>query len=69
MSSFINTLKTAKNNIINSVLVEESISKARYDICTNCEFLTKTISRCEKCGCFMTAKTKLKNSKCPLRKW
>lgn len=69
MSNFIDSLKHARKNIINAVLVDEGISKARFSTCINCEFLTKNINRCEKCGCFMVAKTKLKNAKCPIKKW
>ena len=69
MSSFVDLLKRTKQNVITAVFVEEETSKARLDICNSCEFLTKTISRCEKCGCFMIAKTKLKNARCPIKKW
>ena len=39
------------------------------DLCNGCEFLTKTTKQCEKCGCFMTAKTRLANAECPIGKW
>lgn len=69
MSNFIESLKTAKKNAIKAVFVEETISKTRFDICTSCEFLTKTTNSCKKCGCFMIVKTKLKNARCPIGKW
>lgn len=69
MSNFIETLKTAKNNAIKAVFVEETTSKTRFDICASCEFLIKTTNSCKKCGCFMIAKTKLKNARCPIGKW
>jgi hypothetical protein len=40
----------------------------RYSICEECPYLTKT-KRCEKCGCFMAAKTRLFNAVCPEGKW
>ena len=42
--------------------------KKRVDTCLNCEFITGAF-RCEKCGCYMKLKTKLKNAKCPIDKW
>lgn len=69
MSNFIESLKTAKKNAIKAVFVEETISQTRFDICTSCEFLTEITNSCKKCGCFMIAKTKLKNTRCPIGKW
>lgn len=40
----------------------------RYSICEECPHLTAT-KRCEKCGCFMVAKTKLLHATCPENKW
>jgi hypothetical protein len=41
----------------------------RYSICDFCpEFISLT-KTCKKCGCFMAAKTRLKNATCPLGKW
>lgn len=40
----------------------------RLNICDKCEFFTKA-KRCNQCGCFMVAKTKLKDATCPMGKW
>lgn len=61
---------------------EVDIINKRRDACRNCEFSTKTPkfinnsskgltnkSLCEKCGCFIMAKTTLKNEVCPEGKW
>ena len=40
----------------------------RFSICLQCPQLTKS-KRCKECGCFMVAKTKLKDATCPLGKW
>ena len=40
----------------------------RYNICKGCKFLLPT-SICQKCGCFMKFKVKLKSSTCPINKW
>lgn len=47
----------------------EEISKERLAICETCPRLFKATKTCKECGCFMTAKTKLKNAVCPLGKW
>lgn len=47
---------------------EEEAAK-RFEICKGCEFLTKTTNQCQKCGCLMHLKTKLKAATCPIGKW
>jgi hypothetical protein len=49
--------------------VDESVSSARYSLCKECPELIKLTHQCKKCGCFMSAKTKLPNATCPLGKW
>jgi DNA primase large subunit len=58
-----NTLKKIQENIVS----ENSVT--RYAICQTCENFHSTSKLCMKCGCFMPAKTKLKNVVCPLGKW
>jgi hypothetical protein len=41
----------------------------RMNICNSCPELIKITSQCKKCGCFMPAKAKLEQAKCPLGKW
>jgi hypothetical protein len=43
--------------------------EARMDICRACPELFKPTASCMKCGCFVHAKTWLKNEKCPVGKW
>jgi hypothetical protein len=45
------------------------ISEKRMSVCSSCPELIKSTSQCKKCGCFMAAKTKLANAKCPLGHW
>lgn len=47
---------------------DEEVAKKRLKICEGCEFY-KITKQCEKCGCFMPAKTKLSISECPIGKW
>lgn len=48
---------------------EKSVAEERLSICKGCPELIKLTTQCKKCGCFMTAKTKLKKATCPLGKW
>lgn len=49
--------------------VESDVSDQRFEICKSCPELIKLTSQCKKCGCFMSAKTRLQNASCPLGKW
>ena len=53
------------------VLAPDLETQRRMDICKGCPFLKDFASQpqCQKCGCFMSAKTKLAESKCPEGKW
>jgi hypothetical protein len=53
----------------NTEWAEESLASNRYAICNNCPELIKLTKQCKKCGCFMSAKTKLQKATCPLGKW
>ena len=47
--------------------VPKSESERRLEICRNCELHTMTLNklRCKICGCFLGAKTTLKDQSCP----
>ena len=47
---------------------DKDVATNRLSICMDCPQLTKA-KRCQECGCFMVAKTKLKDATCPLGKW
>jgi len=49
--------------------VEDDLAKERLSICKACPELIKLTTQCKKCGCFMAAKTKLKQAVCPIGKW
>jgi hypothetical protein len=53
----------------NTVYVEDQEANERMTICLTCPELAKKTKVCKKCGCFMAAKTKLEDAKCPLGKW
>jgi hypothetical protein len=47
----------------------DEIADTRMSTCNACPELIKITSQCKKCGCFMSAKTKLESAKCPIGKW
>lgn len=47
--------------------VSKEIANKRMSVCNGCEFLK--LKFCEKCKCFMPAKTKLADAECPIKKW
>jgi hypothetical protein len=49
--------------------IEKAESDKRMNICLGCEHLVKLTHQCKECGCFMKAKTRLKDATCPLGKW
>jgi len=62
--------KMAKDAVIgNDLFVSEFESQRRYDMCQVCEHFEPKSQRCQKCGCFMSAKVKLKSADCPVKKW
>ena len=50
------------------VILDADTAFNRFSMCQGCEFLKENF-RCEKCGCFMKAKTQLAASSCPVGKW
>ena len=48
--------------------VKTEVAEKRMAICKACPELLIT-GNCKKCGCFMSSKTKLPGSSCPLHKW
>ena len=44
-------------------------AEKRYAICQSCPELIKLTKQCKKCGCFMAAKTQLKEAACPIGNW
>ena len=49
--------------------VSDEVAKSRLDICISCPELIQLTKQCKKCRCFMTAKTKIEASRCPIGKW
>lgn len=48
------------------------LMEQRMEQCKNCSeilYLTKNVTECNICGCFLDAKTRVEEEKCPLKKW
>jgi hypothetical protein len=75
-TNFLNKLKEKTNiikantvNLIETVKIDEETRNTRLDLCLSCEHLFEPTQNCKKCGCFVQAKTWLKNTSCPIKKW
>ena len=51
------------------VFCDASIVQARMAYCNACEHYDKSTTQGNQCGCFMSAKTRLKHGSCPIGKW
>lgn len=50
------------------LIAEPEIVEQRISLCNSCEHLSG-LRNCKRCGCFVDAKTILKNTNCPVGKW
>jgi hypothetical protein len=57
---------TVLSRILNKVFVSEEEKDVRMTICRGCEHFNETLVQCGICGCFLEAKTRLKNFHCAL---
>ena len=53
----------------NSKPASAELAEQRMDMCIACPEFIKVTKQCKKCGCVMTAKTRLQAAKCPIGKW
>lgn len=51
------------------IFAPKVLSKYRQSICNKCDHREPILNRCKQCGCFLSAKTKIMNTNCPLNKW
>lgn len=53
------------------ILTKQEDLSQRLSACSTCEHkkLVMLIPKCERCGCFIPAKARLQNEKCPIGKW
>ena len=55
-----------------NIVVSPQTQMNRLKICADCEHIrlkNTMYKRCHECGCFLNAKSKLLNQKCPIGKW
>lgn len=52
-----------------NIFVEGSTVSHRMAICNSCDKFNSKTTQCGVCGCFMSAKTRLKKASCPIGKW
>jgi hypothetical protein len=63
------TTNSIATDIIETVKIDEETRNTRLNLCLSCEHLFAPTQNCKKCGCFVQAKTWLKSSSCPIKKW
>ena len=61
-------MRTAPTGVKNGMILDQAVLDMRWDLCSNCEFLTEG-NRCMKCNCFMKVAHKLSLKYCPIGKW
>lgn len=61
-------MRTAPESVIKGLIYDDEVIKARWDLCSSCEFLMDD-ERCKQCGCFMRVKHKMAVASCPIGKW
>lgn len=72
ISSLKNKIESNKQKIASSfdeIKVDASVRESRLNLCLTCEHLFNPTNSCKKCGCFVNAKTWIKDTKCPVNKW
>jgi hypothetical protein len=57
---------TVMSRILDKVFVSEIEKATRMELCKTCEHFDPTFIQCGICGCFLEAKTRLKNFHCAL---
>ena len=60
-------MRTAPDRVKRNIIHDDEGLKMRWELWLGCEFLKN--NKCEKCGCFMKVKHKLKMASCPEGKW
>lgn len=74
--SFLNKLaermaavKDAAEQKFEEFKIEEPAREVRLEICKACPELIPVTNNCKKCGCFVHAKTWIRDATCPMGKW
>jgi hypothetical protein len=67
VSKFEEIINGWKNLVFRDPRVEKE-ARLRAEVCSNCSFLNKN-NTCKICGCYIPAKVRSMQSKCPKKKW
>lgn len=67
-------VKLAEEYAVNNLIsddnkVTDDIQAARYAICKKCPYYRIVADQCSACGCFLYAKTYMRDQVCPKEKW
>jgi hypothetical protein len=65
--NFLNSLYNYGQSGFKNVSDEELFK--RLSICDHCEFVDKSLNRCNQCGCFLQIKAHWASERCPIGKW
>lgn len=49
--------------------VPQEVIDKRLSICKTCEHFDSEYKKCNKCGCYLDYKVKLRTVECPIGKW
>jgi hypothetical protein len=69
LKNLINLIEKKSAESLETIRVDENIREIRLNKCNSCEYLYKPTKNCQKCGCFVVAKTWLRDTSCPIKKW
>jgi hypothetical protein len=61
--------KHQTESLMNMVKVSSTIREERLSICRECPEFQSKLEICRSCGCYIPAKTWIKQTSCPLKKW
>ena len=58
------------SNLVNKDSDIEALAEIRREICNGCERNSNSlVPYCKECGCVIAAKTRVRETECPLKKW
>lgn len=60
------TITSGVNDLIAKVFVSSEEQQTRMSICRACTHYEPVLARCQVCGCFLEAKTRLRSYHCAL---
>lgn len=65
----IDSVEALLNKVSKDRITTREIREQRLSVCLSCPELIELTTTCRQCSCFMSFKTWLIHSHCPLNKW